>query len=440
MFRSCLLKVIVCGIAMLSCLDSTACKRTILVDNYRSHFDNDTELLQYIFSRVRNNTKVVLGPREYRINSLYGQKGSLHEKGFIMLSNIKKVDIVGEGTVIIDEAEKQLIGIYPFSFMRLEDCSHVSITGIKYIWKEQCDLHPDVKGIVFIRAMGECRKLNIDIQVENAGRGFYSGTFAYTGNYRRGICDSKIKIGAYKVGYPLAICGKGDNLELECIYNIAHRGAYLGGVTNSKIIVRGKEAYSTRVQLLLTDVSDSEGCWPCDHIDATIEDLGTQLYSNSVLSAVYQFYQKSYECFSNRKPYRIERINIHVYTPDISGTSYEIFQFAGDVKEEDFANVYIDGKLRHRNAGGSRLFRLNRLPQGNVFIRGLNNEYNYILQMEDVPENFSLNVSDCSNIILQEKIQSKICGKLFFKGCTFRGKPSIKGITRNDNFHIEIEE
>ena len=387
---------------------------------YASHFNvlDDTDLLEFLFNHSSPGTCIVLEDRLYDINSLkYCIGGSLYDRAFVMKKGQSDFSIVGNGAVIKDRANKTHISDNLFSLIQFDNCSNVTIKDLSYIWDFKSDIHPFVHGIIFIRTLGQCSGFNIDVSVLNAGRGVYCGAFAYNKDAKRGICDSKIIVKSENVGYPLAI-ERGDNLELYNYFNVAHRGTYLAGVTNSTVYVEGKDAYSTEVSALLTDTGDINSCEFCDNINLTVVDTGTGLFKNKALLSVCQIYPKSFKQFYARDPYVVSNINIHVYTPSSKSTSYEVFQFTDNAAAGDIINVNIDGNLNDEGPS-SRLFRFRMLPLGKVKFKGFRNNVNTIILNSEVPTGFCAEFEDCSNIVFTPQEAYPINGDINFINCSF---------------------
>lgn len=255
--------------------------KTIYASQFAGRFKDDTELFRYMFSKISNGTKIILEPRTYYVNSLKDVHTVNYDDAFIIVNNKKRITIVGNGATIIDSASKERISNKLFNFFKFVECSRVSINEVIYQWLYESQLDPKVEGIIFIRTIDECSNFDINVSVYNAGRGLYAGEFECGHNIGKGLCNSRITVHTVKVGYPIAI-ERGDKLLINNYFDICHRGTYLAGVTNSVLYVEGKEAYSTRVNLLLTDHANTSGCYHCDNIEATVIDTGTNKYSNLV--------------------------------------------------------------------------------------------------------------------------------------------------------------
>lgn len=380
---------------------------------------DDTQVLHFVLSQQANNIIVNLENRAYEINSLEGVSKVESETAFVRHINQKGLVIRGNGARINDKSSKKAIGDKLYSLMSFDNCKDVSITNLTFHWKEKAELGRYVEGIIFIRTYNECSQFDINIKVENAGRGVYSGRWNnVNGNSRRGLCDSKIVVNAKHVGYPIAI-EKGEKLDLEAVYDNVHRGMYLAGVTNARVLIKGKNVVATKVHLLLTDTADSLGCYMCDGIEASVYDTGTGELCNLSQMAIIQFYDSIYSQFKNRQPYKIEDIKIHVYTTATEGTGYEVFQFAGTPIEGDIIHVEIDGELNHKG-GDNRLLRLNKLPQGTISVSGLTMPSNVITYNQDIPDNCKVRISNCKDIFFEHRSQKAVIGsEIVFDNCSF---------------------
>ena len=188
------------------------------------HSSDATQVLRFILSQNTNNIIVNLENRTYEINSLEGITKVENETAFVRHVNQSGLKVQGNGARIIDNSSKKAIGGKLYSLMSFDNCKDVSITNLTFHWKEKAELGRYVEGIIVIRTYNECSQFDININVENAGRGVYSGKWNYVnGKSRRGLCDSKIIMDAKNVGYPIAI-EKGTDLDLEAYYDNVHRG------------------------------------------------------------------------------------------------------------------------------------------------------------------------------------------------------------------------
>ncbi len=387
-------------------------------DAARYGFVNDTDQLRFLLSQAKDGYALKLESKIYRINSLKGVSYVRYDSAFAPLVGLKDISIIGKNTVIVDSASKSLIGNGLYSLLQFDACKDVTIEGITYKWTEQATLHPKVEGIVFLRTFNECCAFDINVSVENAGRGIYSGRWNEQGDPGRGICDSKLSVVADHVGYPIAI-EKGDGLDIRNNFAYAHRGTYLVGVTNSNVYVEGKEAYSTKVNLLLTDASDKNGCYFCDEITATVIDTGSNEMSSSVIMAQCNTYPQSYEQFKKRKPYKVNNIDILVRTPEKSSTSFEGFLFSDLAQIGDIMNIAVFGTMMD-SGKNSRLTRLNAVPKGRVTFQSVQSPCNYIIINSEIPDDCTIIFDNCPNIAVSIPSQKrKTTGKIVFNDCSF---------------------
>ena len=388
-------------------------------DASRYGFVDDTEMFQFILNQAKDGFELKLEPRVYHINTVEGLSRVKYDSAFTMFRGIWDFSIIGNNTIVEDYASKALIGKNLYSFLCFDSCEKVKISGVSYKWKEQSVLHPKVEGIVFMRTINECRAFTVAVDVENAGRGIYSGKWNDRGNPGRGICDSKLSVNAVRVGYPIAI-EKGDNLDIINRFAYAHRETYLAGVTNSNVYVEGKEAYSTKVNLLLTDTADSNGCYFCDGIKATVVDTGTKEFASGAVMAACQSYPQSFEQFKGRKPYRVKNIEIEIHTPKGSSTSFEGLLYSDMAKIGDTMNISISGDMQD-DGENSRLARLREVPAGTISFKSMHSTRNYIMLHSNIPDGGNLLFDDCSNIVFDLPSQKvKTTGAITFKRCTFK--------------------
>jgi hypothetical protein len=383
---------------------------------------DDTNLLFFIFSQIGNSTIVTFEDRKYYIDALKFKKEIINDDSFINIIEKRKIIIDGNGAEIIDSASDRLLGGTLFSVFKFTSCSKITINNLSYSWTNNPILHPRVKGIIFIRTINQCKSFTIDVSVNNCGRGVYSGRWNdISGHPRRGLCDSEIIVHASKVGYPIAI-EKGDNLVIKDYYEIVHRGLYLAGVTNSVVLVSGKEAFSTKVHLLLTDTMDADGWYFCENIDATVIDRGTSELSDMVLMAYCQFYPLTYEQFVGRPKYDIKNIKLHLFTPSGTETSYELLNIDDLAGLGDRINVSVDGKFYHKGKN-DRLYRILHQPKGTVVFNNIDCINNYVVYSGDIPNDCNLVFNNCSNILFEWSSQkTPTNGSIEFHKCTFKRK------------------
>ena len=387
-------------------------------DAARYGFVNDTDQLKFLLSQAKEGFSLKLESKTYHINSLKGVSRVRYDSAFAPFVRLTDVSIIGKNTVIEDSASKSLIGNYLYSLLQFDACKNVVLKGITYKWSEEATLHPKVEGIVFLRTFNECSAFNVNVSVINAGRGVYSGRWNDQGDPGRGICDSKLSIVADHVGYPIAI-EKGDGLDIRNFFAYAHRGTYLAGVTNSNVYVEGKEAYSTKVNLLLTDSFDKNGCYFCDGIKATVVDTGSKEMMNTVIMAQCKTYPQTYEQFKGRDPYYVKGIDIQVFTPKESSTSYEGFLFSDLAQIGDAMNIAVSGTMMD-SGKNSRLTRLNAVPKGRVTFQSVQSPCNYIIINSDIPDDCTIIFDNCPNIAVSIPSQKrKTTGEIIFNDCSF---------------------
>lgn len=382
-------------------------------------FYDDTDKLQFLLSQLDNDCELLLESRTYIVNSLKYKDNLIYDDSFVCYNQCNRISINGNGAVIQDSSNKNRIGNGFYSLMKFTKCSNVSIRNLSYTWIYESVLHPKVEGIIFIRTIDECSNFDLDVSVNNAGRGIYSGNWNYYGDAGRGLCDSHIKVKANKVGYPIAI-EKGDNLQIENYFNIAHRGTYLAGVTNSKVYVEGKDAYSTNVNLLMTDTHDVNGSYFCDNIDVTVVDCGSgSIAKGPIIMCQCNTYSQDYSQFKGRKPYNVNNIRLHLKSDQESSMSFEGFLCTDMAGIGDFFNVTIDGEMNDSGTN-SRLCRIRQMPAGNFTFKNVKSKSNYIIINDYIPDNCTLIFEECDNIEFSEKEQIKTSGKVVFNNCSFK--------------------
>lgn len=397
------------------------------------HSSDATQVLRFILSQNTNNIIINLEDRTYEINSLEGITKVENETAFVRHVNQSGLKVQGNGARIIDNSSKKAIGGKLYSLMSFDNCKDVSITNLTFHWKEKAELGRYVEGIIVIRTYNECSQFDININVENAGRGVYSGKWNYVnGKSRRGLCDSKIIVNAKNVGYPIAI-EKGTELDLEACYDNVHRGMYLAGVTDSKVFIKGKNVVTTKVHLLLTDTMDADGWYFCDNIDATIIDTGTDLCDLAIM-AFCQIYPQDYAQFKGRPTYDAKNLAFHIYTPSGSSTSYEVFDIRDNAQVGDRICATIDGDLKHQGKA-DRLFRILNLTKGEIVFNNLNATHNTIAYTGDFPDDCHLVFNNCSNVYFEWGSQLKPTdGLIEFNNCTFVKSPSRFDKSKTGNY------
>lgn len=380
---------------------------------------DDTDLLLFLLGQNRSDIEINLEHRNYNVNSAKYIAKLSNDDFFVRYDKQHNIIINGNNCVILDKIPITLFEEHNiFGFLYFKNCTNVTIKDIQYKCSQEPVLAPRVAGITFIRTMEECCRFDIDVKVMNVGRGLYSGKFAYSGVSGKGLHDSKIIMHAYRAGYPIAI-EKGGNLNITNYFNIAHRGTYLAGVSDTKVYVKGKEAYVTKVHLLLTDSADSLGCYFCDNIDATVIDTGTHEYSDLSQLAVCQIYSPSIrKAYEKRNRYNAKNLSFHVYTPHISDTSYEVFNITDLAQKGDRMEVTIDGDLKHVGGKSNRLFRVLRSSQGKVVFNKLSMKPNILLVSDLMPNGLDLVFIQCDDIqLFMDGQNRKTTGKLTFVNC-----------------------
>lgn len=397
---------------------------------------DDTDLFFFVFSQLRNSSIVKFETRKYEIDALKYQNGRIDDDCFVEFRNKKGITFEGNGAEIIDSASSRVLSGALFSLFRFNRCSRVSIKELSYTWTYEPMIHPDVRGMIFIRTLNQCNSFEIDVNVNSCGRGVYSGKWNnVAGHPGRGLCDSKIIVHAQKVGYPIAI-DKGDNLTIKDYFDIAHRGLYLAGVTNAKVHVEGKDAYSTQVNLLLTDTMDADGWYYCDNIDATVIDKGTVL-SDRVYMAFCQIYSMDYKQFRGRHPYSIRNLKFHLFTPGGTNTSYELLNIKDMAGIGDTIDVVVDGDFHH-NGKDDRLYRIYLQPKGTVVFNNVRCHNNTIAYSGNLPDGCNLVFNNCPNVYFEWGSQKEpSTGKIEFHGCTF--KTQLKKLPKiNDGHYVKV--
>ena len=385
-------------------------------------FNHDTDLLKFLLIMAGYGIIIELESRTYNINST-GDVEHNYDDSFVSYENTNGITIHGNNATIVDNASKTVLGALVFSLMKFISCSYVTIDNITYRWAYEAQLDPEVEGICFIRTISECSNFNISCHVENAGRCIYAGEWNQTKkDVGRGFCDSTIRIYTHKVGYPFNV-EKGDNIDLTNMFDTCHRGTYLAGVTNSKVVIKGKDAINTNCLCLLTDTVDINGWYCCDNIDAYITDTGSSKYDTATMLAVYQFYGASKSQFASRDIKYNATINLHLRQSRATVTPVEMFRFSAESQTDD--NIVVNMETCFvKNISGNVLFRTNSLPLARVNIMA-NNDNDEITNVIIVPDNTlrkgnSLSIRNAKRLNINIGAQSQAnCGELLFDNCSF---------------------
>lgn len=384
-------------------------------------FNNDTDLLKFLLMMAGSGIIIELESRTYEINST-GDIEHNYDDSFVTYENVNGITIHGNNSTIVDNASKTVLGALVFSLMKFISCSYVAIDNITYRWKYEAQLDPEVEGICFIRTISECSNFTISCHVENAGRCIYAGEWNQTKkDVGRGFCDSTIRIYTRKVGYPFNI-EKGDNIDLTNMFDTCHRGTYLAGVTNSKVVVKGKDAINTNCLCLLTDTVDINGWYCCDNIDAYITDTGSSKYAAATMLAVYQFYGASKSQFAARDIKYNATVNLHLRQSRATVTPVEMFRFAAESQTDD--NIVVNMETCFcKNIGGNILYRTNASPLAKVNIQA-NNDNDEISNVITIPEGTLrkdnvISVRNAKKLVINIGAQNqKDCGELILDDCS----------------------
>ncbi|MBR1378995.1 MAG: hypothetical protein IJ557_07725 [Bacteroidaceae bacterium] len=394
---------------------------------------NDDSLLRFIFSQLQNNSNVYFESRKYLVKSYDNMQVPLQDSCYIRVRNITNIHIHGKGATISDDIDQGHLGRRLFNFLCFESCKNVVIESLSYQPNSLPDLGDYVKGVNFLRILGECSSFTINIKTKNCARGVYAGSWNnVSGHPKKGLCNSSLNIFAQYVGYPIQI-EKGTNLNIVNKFDMVHRGTYLAGVTNSKVYVEGKNVVTTKIHLLLTDTMDADGWYYCDNIDATVIDTGTDV--NDLAKMVFcQIYSQDYTQFAGRPPYNVKNLSFHVYTPADSNTSYEIFDIRDNAQVGDRICATIDGELKHKGTN-DRLFRILNLTKGEIVFNNLDAAHNTIAYTGDFPDDCHLVLNNCSNVYFDWGSQQRPTdGLIEFNNCTFINKPTRFDKSKTGNY------
>lgn len=343
--------------------------------------EDDTKVIHWLFTIAANNVQIELENKTYNIDTT-NPDGYANE--FIKIDNCNSFIVNGNGAKIYDIIEYDTIVDKLYEFICFTNCSHVNINNITYEWKYEAEIVDKVKGIIFIRTLGECKNFYLNFEVINVGRGLYSGNFSNT-NIGRGFCDSIVKVKATKVGYPIAI-EIGDNNDLFSTYENVHRGNYYCGLSNSKVHVKGKNPVGTSCHVLLSDGATTTDYLHCKNVDIIVEDTGST--NKNIFCVLVQTYSSTVapHLAGRTENYNIS-FNAKIFVPEHTTSVVEPIVWVGANEHRENVNFNMDITILSNNEN-NRFVRLdhdNYRPIATVtgYIKYITNSFIGILKEDE---------------------------------------------------------
>lgn len=343
--------------------------------------EDDTKVIHWLFTIAANNVQIELENKTYNIDTTNPDG---YANGFIKIDNCNSFIVNGNGAKIYDIIEYDTIVDKLYEFICFTNCSHVNINNITYEWKYEAEIVDKVKGIIFIRTLGECKNFYLNFEVINVGRGLYSGNFSNT-NIGRGFCDSIVKVKATKVGYPIAI-EIGDNNDLFSTYENVHRGNYYCGLSNSKVHVKGKNPVGTSCHVLLSDGATTTDYLHCKNVDIIVEDTGST--NKNLFCVLVQTYSSTVapHLAGRTENYNIS-FNAKVFVPEHTTSVVEPIVWVGANEHRENVNFNMDITILSNNEN-NRFVRLdhdNYRPIATVtgYIKYITNSFIGILKEDE---------------------------------------------------------
>lgn len=343
--------------------------------------EDDTKVIHWLFTIAANNVQIELENKTYNIDTTNPDG---YANGFIKIDNCNSFIVNGNGAKIYDIIEYDTIVDKLYEFICFTNCSHVNINNITYEWKYEAEIVGKVKGIIFIRTLGECKNFYLNFEVINVGRGLYSGDFSNT-NIGRGFCDSIVKVKATKVGYPIAM-EIGDNNDLFSTYENVHRGNYYCGLSNSKVHVKGKNPVGTSCHVLLSDGATTTDYLHCKNVDIIVEDTGST--NKNVFCVLVQTYSSTVapHLAGRTENYNIS-FNAKVFVPEHTTSVIEPIVWVGSNEHRENVNFNMDITILSNNEN-NRFVRLdhdNYRPIATVtgYIKYITNSFIGILKEDE---------------------------------------------------------
>lgn len=343
--------------------------------------EDDTKVIHWLFTIAANNVQIELENKTYNIDTTNPDG---YANGFIKIDNCNSFIVNGNGAKIYDIIEYDTIVDKLYEFICFTNCSHININNITYEWKYEAEIVDKVKGIIFIRTLGECKNFYLNFEVINVGRGLYSGNFSNT-NIGRGFCDSIVKVKATKVGYPIAI-EIGDNNDLFSTYENVHRGNYYCGLSNSKVHVKGKNPVGTSCHVLLSDGATTTDYLHCKNVDIIVEDTGST--NNNIFCVLVQTYSSTVapHLAGRTENYNIS-FNAKVFVPEHTTSVVEPIVWIGANEHRENVNFNMDITILSNNEN-NRFVRLdhdNYRPIATVtgYIKYITNSFIGILKEDE---------------------------------------------------------
>ena len=353
-----------------------------------------TKVIQWLFTIAAVGIQIELENKIYNIDTT---NPNGYANGFIKIDDCNSFIVNGNGATIYDIIEYDTISDKLYEFIRFTNCSNVNINNITYKWKYEAEIVDKVKGIIFIRTLGECKNFNLNFEVINVGRGLYSGSFSNT-NIGRGFCDSIVKVKATKVGYPIAI-EIGDNNDFFSIYENVHRGNYYCGLSNSKVHVKGKNPVGTSCHVLLSDGATTTDYLHCKNVDIIVEDTGST--NNTIFAVLVQTYSTSVapHLVGRTESYNIS-FNAKIFVPEHTTSIIEPIVWVGFGENRENVNFNADITILSNNEN-NRFIRIDTTNSYRIiatitgYIKYVTNSFLGILKEDERLDFYNVRGEEC---------------------------------------------
>lgn len=301
--------------------------------------DDMTKQVTWLLDRAMEGTLVLFENKTFNVQFDYNRNIVFngYRRSAFYAEDVN-VDIDFNGATIIDKyisINEEFINVFSLSNCsgRIVNLQFKSIDSLYDISADQ------QYGHAVVHCMSSCHDLELGISAQYVRCCVESGVFSW---HECSIHNSSISAKIRNGGYAIALYD-GNDLSINVDADIVHRGAYVGGCTNSNIdVVCGKS--STGVACLLTDsrllIDDKRLFVMSSDLDVT-----TYCYCNSgeninnVLCSIYSDYG-----FEERKEAYNVNLNVHsVLRPVSSAANIRIFNVYDKNKDDIIsANINFD--------------------------------------------------------------------------------------------------
>lgn len=299
--------------------------------------DDMTKQVTWLLDRAMEGTLVVFENKAFNVKFDYNRNTVFNGyRRSAFYAEGQNIDIDFNGATILDKyicADEEYVNVFSF-----KGCSG-RVIGLRFeSIKTTYDINSDQQdGHTIVHCMDYCHDLELEISAECVRSCIESGVFSW---HECSIYNSSIRAKIRNGGYAVALYD-GKDLSINVDADIVHRGAYIGGCTNSNIdVVCGKS--STGVACLLTDsrlLIDNKRVF----VMSSDLDVTTYCYCNSgeninnVLCSIYSDYG-----FEVRKEAYNVNLNVHsVLRPVSSAANIRVFNVY-DLNSKDVVNAKIN--------------------------------------------------------------------------------------------------